>query len=248
MLRSLRSVAGCLLAFASAQAAVDVGPAMAPRMEFTPLQPGTYRLQAIQSVEDATLLDEHGRPQRLSALTKGKITLLTFFYSYCVDPLGCPFAHQTLSQLRDRILRDRELARDVRFVGISCDPTTDTPDVLARYAVDFTSSSRFEWRFLTARSVSALLPVLDDFGQDVSVEVDESGRPTRALHHMLKVFLIDPRGRVREIYSLAYIQPEVMLNDIWTLYFEPQTRSRDVRAAARLLGAGNLGPGFTTRP
>jgi cytochrome oxidase Cu insertion factor (SCO1/SenC/PrrC family) len=135
--------------------------------------------------------------------------------------------------LRDRILQDRELARDVRFVGISCDPSTDTPDVLARYAMDFTTESRFEWRFLTARSVSALLPVLDDFGQDVSLEVDVSGRPTRALHHMLKVFLLDPRGRVREIYSLAYIQPEVMLNDIRTLYLEPHTRAADAGSAAR---------------
>src|SRR6202140_5067416 len=248
MLRFSRSrVAACLLTFASPKAAVDVSPATAPRMEFTPLPPGTYHLQAIQSVEDATLLDERGRPVRLSALTRGKITLLTFFYTYCVDPLGCPFAHQTLTMLRDRILRDRGLARDVRFVGISCDPSTDTPDVLARYAMDFTTESRFEWRFLTARSVSALLPVLDDFGQDVSVEVDEGGRATRALHHMLKVFLIDPRGRVREIYSLAYLQPEVMLNDIWTLYFDPKTRSCEVRAAARLLGAGNPGPGSTGR-
>jgi len=164
MLRVSRRLAACLSILASAQAAVDVSPATAPRMEFTPLAPGTYQLQAIQSVEDATLLDERARPVRLSALTKGKITLLTFFYTYCVDPLGCPFAHQTLTLLRDRILRDRELAREVRFVGISCDPGTDTPDVLARYAMEFTRGSRLEWRFLTARSVSALLPVLDDFG------------------------------------------------------------------------------------
>src|SRR5260370_4680004 len=153
MLRSLRSsVAACLLTFASAQAAVDVSPATAPRMEFTPLPPGTYRLQAIQSVEDATLLDERGRAVRLSALTRGKITLLTFFYTYCVDPLGCPFAHQTLNLLHARILRDRDLERQVRFVGISCDPSTDTPDVRARHALDFTAESRFEGRLLTAQS------------------------------------------------------------------------------------------------
>src|ERR1700732_621135 len=186
MLRCLRSaVAASLLTLASAQAAVDVSPATAPRMEFTPLPPGTYDLQAIQSVEDATLLDERGRAVRLSALTRGKITLLTFFYTYCVDPLGCPFAHQTLTMLRDRILRDRELARDVRFVGISCDPSTDTPDVLARYAMDFTTESRFEWRFLTARSVSALLPVLEDFGQELSVEGDGRGGGAGAVDGML---------------------------------------------------------------
>src|SRR5260370_33399955 len=122
MLRFSSGVAACLLILASAQAAVDVSPPSAPRMEFTPLAPGTYQLPAIQSVEAATLLDERARPVRLSALTQGKITLLTIFYTYCVDPLGCPFAHQTLTLLRYPILQDPELARTVRFVGRSCAP------------------------------------------------------------------------------------------------------------------------------
>src|SRR5256714_11707344 len=187
MLRVSRRVAACLSILASAQAAVDVSPATAPRMEFTPLAPGTYQLQAIQSVEDATLLDERARPVRLSALTKGKITLLTFFYTYCVDPLGCPFAHQTLTLLRDRILRDRELAREVRFVGISCDPGTDTPDVLARYAMEFTRGSRLEWRLLTARGGSAPLPALAGFWPAVSGGGEEGRRPTRAPHDQLQL-------------------------------------------------------------
>jgi cytochrome oxidase Cu insertion factor (SCO1/SenC/PrrC family) len=78
-------------------------------------------------------------------------------------------------------------------------------------------SDRFEWQFLTARSVGELLPVLDGFGQDVSVVVDDRGQPTRTVDHMLKLFLIDRNGTVREIYSLAYLQPQVMLNDIKTL-------------------------------
>ena len=218
--RGLQTLAACLSISSGAQAAVDAGPATAPRMEFTPLPAGTYRLPEIQSVADATLVDEHGHPVRLSSVTNGKITLLTFFYTYCADPLGCPFVHETLTWLRGRIERDHELAHRVRFVAISCDPTTDTPEALARYAGGLADDSRFEWRFLTARSVSELLPVIDDFGQDVSVELDGSGRPTRALHHMLKVFLIDARGKVREIYSLAYLQPQVMLNDMRTLYLE----------------------------
>src|SRR6202030_2663487 len=157
MLRSLRcSVAACLLTFASAQAAVDVSPATAPRMEFTPLLPGTYRLQAIQSVEDATLLDERGRPVSLSALTRGKITLLTFFYTYCVDPLGCPFAHTTLANLRDRVRGDPALAGRVRFVSVSLDPTHDTPTAIASYGQEFTIDPKFEWRFVTARRVTEL--------------------------------------------------------------------------------------------
>ena len=203
-----------------AGAAVDPGKATAPRMEFVPPPPGSYKLQKIQRVADAVLLDSAGRSIKLSALTHGKITLLTFFYTYCADPLGCPFAHTTLAQLRDRVSGDRALAGRVRFVSVSLDPTHDTPAAIASYGQEFTSDPKFDWRFLTARRVPELLPVLDDFGQDVSVEMDENGRATRTLHHMLKMFLIDARGEVREIYTLAFLQPQVMFNDIKTLAIE----------------------------
>ena len=169
---------------------------------------------------DAVLLDSTGQGVRLAALTQGKITLLTFFYTYCADPLGCPFAHTTLAALRDRVRRDPALTGRVRFVSVSLDPTHDTPAAIAAYAGEFAVGPPFEWRFLTARSVPRLLPVLADFGQDVSVDMDERGRATRTLHHMLKMFLIDARREVREIYTLAYIQPPVIFNDIKTLALE----------------------------
>jgi protein SCO1 len=217
------AVAGvfCLCGIAGiAGAAIDPGKATAPRMEFVAPAPGSYKLQKIQRVTDAVLLDSSGHPVRLSALTHGKITLLTFFYTYCVDPLGCPFAHTTLAGLRDRVRSDRALAQRVRFISVSLDPTHDTPEVIADYGKEFTIDPRFDWRFLTTRRVPDLLPVLDDFGQDVSVELDENGHATRTLHHMLKMFLIDARGEVREIYTLSFLQPQVIFNDIKTLALE----------------------------
>jgi protein SCO1/2 len=208
----------------AAGAAEDPGKATAPRMEFVPPPPGSYTLQNIQRVADAVLLDDAGRAVRLSSLTRGKITLLTFFYTYCVDPLGCPFAHTTLADLRDRVSADPALFGRVRFVSVSLDPTHDTPAAIAGYAKEFTRPE-FEWRFLTARRVTELLPVLDDFGQDVSVETDENGRAARTMHHMLKMFLIDPHGEVREIYTLAFIQPPMMFNDIKTLALEAHIRT-----------------------
>jgi protein SCO1/2 len=203
-----------------AGAATDPGKATAPRMEFVAPPPGSYKLQKIQRVTDAILLDSSGRSVRLSALTHRKITLLTFFYTYCADPLGCPFAHTTLAGLRDRVRGDHTLAERVRFVSVSLDPTHDTPGVIAGYSKEFAVEPKFDWRFVTARRVPDLLPVLDDLGQDVSVEMDENGHATRTLHHMLKMFLIDARGEVREIYTLSYLQPQVMFNDIKTLALE----------------------------
>jgi protein SCO1/2 len=211
---SLYGIAGVAIA------AIDPGKATAPRMEFVPPPAGSYKLQKIQRVADAILLDSSGHSVRLSALTRSKITLLTFFYTYCVDPLGCPFAHTTLAALRDRVRADRALAQRVRFVSVSLDPTHDTPEVIASYSKEFAIDPQFDWRFLTARRVPDLLPVLDDFGQDVSVEMDANGHATRTLHHMLKMFLIDARGEVREIYTLSFLQPQVMFNDIKTLALE----------------------------
>jgi protein SCO1 len=225
-----------VLVLGVAAAAVDPGKAAAPRMEFEPPPPGSYQLQRIQPVTDAVLLDSAGRIVKLSALTRGKITLLTFFYTYCVDPLGCPFAHITLANLRDRVRGDRSLAGRVRFVSVSLDPTHDTPPAIASYEKEFTIDPQFEWRFLTARRVPELMPVLDDFGQDVSVETDENGRATRTLHHMLKMFLIDGRGEVREIYTLDFLQPQMMFNDIKTLALEAGAASA-VRSAGPAVGS-----------
>jgi len=214
------AAAGVICAAADAPGAVDPVPAVAPRLEFTPPRPGSYVLQKIQPIANATLLDGTGRPIRLSTATTGKITLLTFFYTYCADPLGCPFAYQTLMQVRRGVVGDSRLAQRVRFLSVSLDPTTDTPEVISRYRGMVMRDSRLEWDVLTARSVHDLLPVLDDFGQDVSVEQGADGAPRRTLHHMLKMFLIDRTGMIREIYTLAYLQPEVIRNDIRTLYLE----------------------------
>jgi cytochrome oxidase Cu insertion factor (SCO1/SenC/PrrC family) len=214
-----------------AMSAVDPGAATAPRMEFTPPRAGSYKLEKIQSVADATLLDPSGRPTRLSTLTTSKVTLLTFFYTYCVDPIGCPFAYHVLTDVRRRMLDDAGLARQVRFVSVSLDPTTDTPEAIGRYRDMATRDTRFEWDFLTSGSVRDLLPVLDDFGQDVSVERASDGTARRTLHHMLKMFLIDRDGNVREIYTLAYLHPAVIENDIRTLVMEQGADDR--RSAAR---------------
>jgi cytochrome oxidase Cu insertion factor (SCO1/SenC/PrrC family) len=215
------SVAVCGSTFAG----VDPGVATAPRLEFTPLQAGSYTLQRIQPIADATLLDAAARTVRLSSVTTSKLTLLTFFYSYCIDPIGCPFAFRALTDVRHRLLADPALARRVRFVGISLDPSTDTPEVIDNYRRMMLGASALEWDVLTAPSVRELLPVLDDFGQDVSIELGSDGIAQRTLHHMLKMFLIDARGNIREIYTLAYLQPAVIINDIKTLDIEERGRS-----------------------
>ena len=208
----------------AAWAAADPMQAHAPSMQFVPPAPGTYQLQRIQRTPDAVLRDARDRQRRLGTLTRGKVTLLTFFYTYCVDEWGCPFAYRTMVELRER-LTERGHAGRVRFVSISFDPTNDTPEMLRLYSGSLKAEVGLAWEFLTARSMDELLPLLENFGQDVSVEKDANGRPTRTINHMLKLFLIDRDGIVREIYALDYLHPAMMINDIETLLMEQNAKS-----------------------
>jgi cytochrome oxidase Cu insertion factor (SCO1/SenC/PrrC family) len=206
----------------AARSAADPTQPQVPQMQFVPPAAGSYQLQRIQRAPDALLLDAHARTRPLRELTRGKVTLLTFFYTYCTDPWGCPFAYTLMTQLRERLLAQPMAAGRVRFVSISFDPTNDTPETLRRHAGALRVDARLPWDFLTARSVGELLPLLDDFGQDVRVERDDRGRPLRTINHMLKLFLIDREGTVREIYALDYLHPDMMMNDIETLLLEEQ--------------------------
>jgi cytochrome oxidase Cu insertion factor (SCO1/SenC/PrrC family) len=217
---------------ARATAASDPGLPRAPQMQFVPPPAGSYALERIQPCPDADLLDSTAHRRRLSDVTRDKITLLTFFYTHCTDPLGCPFASGLMANLRDRILADPQLRANVRFVSISFDPSGDSPGELRRYAHGLADKEHFEWDFLTASSMNGLRPLLDDLGQDVRIEKDRDGQPVRAINHMLKLFLIDSRGTVREIYALDFLQPEVMLNDIRTLRMEAPVGSKHEAAAA----------------
>jgi protein SCO1 len=76
------------------------------------------------------------------------------------------------------------------------------------------------WHFLTTRSRTEIEPLVRGLGQDVSIPRAGAG----ALSHVLKVFLIDRRGSVREIYSTSFLQTQVLLNDIKTLLLEDRAQ------------------------
>ncbi len=191
-----------------------------PTQDFVANPPGSYALQAIQPAANGWVLEDNWRPRRLSGYTHGAVTLLSFVYTYCTDPIGCPLAYATMMDLKARVLADTGLRGKVRFVSLSFDPSNDTPDAMRQYGAEHANSSALPWHFLTTYSTRYLLPILAGYGQDVEVEVDTTGSPTRTRTHMLKLFLIDARGQVREIYSAAFLHPQVMFNDIKTLAME----------------------------
>lgn len=179
--------------------------------------PGAYVLQRIQRVPEAQLLDADGKPVALSSQVNGAVTALGFFYGHCEDAAGCPVAWSTFESARKAAESDPLLRNRLRLVFVSLDPERDTPSVLRILGSAERSGDAPPWIFLTGASAERLAPLLRAMGQDVGYELDALGRRTGAINHMLKVFLIDPDGWVREIYSTAFLTPENLLNDARTL-------------------------------
>lgn len=201
-------------------------PSSAPRQDFVAPAPGSYALPPIQPAADGWVLEGNRLPRRLSSYTHGAVTLLSFIYTYCTDQIGCPLAYATFDTIKRRALADPALRGQVRLVSLSFDPLNDTPEAMRAYGGEHARSTELPWHFLTTYSTKFLKPILDDFGQDVEIELDANGAPTRARAHMLKVFLLDRRGQVREIYSAAFLHPEVILNDLRTLVLEAARKSQ----------------------
>lgn len=55
---------------------------------------------------------------------------------------------------------------------------------------------------------------------------DDRGRATGAYRHVLKVFLVDARGFIRNIYSTGFLVPAVVVNDVTTVLGEDRQARR----------------------
>ena len=105
---------------------------------------------------------------------------------------------------------------------MSFDPDHDTPEVMAREAQALRGDQGADWRFLTARDKGELREILAAYDQRVLTKADPDD-PGGPLAHQLRVYLIDREQRIRNIYSLDFLDPRLVLADIRTLALEEET-------------------------
>jgi cytochrome c peroxidase len=226
MIRILATVVGLVL---GVPLALGHGPSpLAPgygELGYAVPTPGSYRLPPLGDAADGQVLDTRGNPRSLHELYNGRVVVLSFIYRSCDDVNGCPLAATVLHRIRQATAKDATLARTLRLISLSFDPERDTPEQMGRFAEGFHFSERgAEWLFLTSASQEMLAPILDAYGQSVLRESGADGGESGAFAHVLRVFLIDRRGRIRNIYSPSFLHPSLVLNDVRTLLME-ETRS-----------------------
>ena len=188
--------------------------------DYDPPAPGTYRLPIVKPAADGEVLDSQGEPLRLSELTHGRVTVMSFIYTRCAAAKACPMATGVLAQLHNLSAEDAALAKNLRLVSISFDPSGDTPSRMAAYSeLAHSNKSAAEWRFITTASQDKLQPIIDAYGQAVDRKKNPND-PTGPLNHTLRVFLIDRHGQIRNIYSSGTLDVRLVLADLKTLLAE----------------------------
>jgi cytochrome oxidase Cu insertion factor (SCO1/SenC/PrrC family) len=186
--------------------------------EYAPPAPGSYRLPPIDDVADHPLVGSTGQRTTLYALTRGRVAVVAFVYLSCAEATGCPVSLGVLHHLDDAIATDAALRDRVILVSLSFDPERDTPARLA--SARALHEPHTSWPFATAPDEATLAPLLADFGQPVARLRFPDGSWTGLYRHVLKVFLVDTRHRVRNVYSTGFLHPQLILNDMRTVLLD----------------------------
>ncbi len=214
-----------LCSFMAMGQARDKPPPLAPgygRLHFTAPPAGSYPLPVIDRAHDGQVIDRHGQALRLFDLMGDKIVLLSFIYTSCSNVNGCPLATAVFHRLASRLCQQPERARQLRLISLSFDPQQDTPDKMRQYAGHL-SCPDVDWHFLTTASERAIQPILAAYQQNVDKVYDRQGRFTGTFSHLLRVYLIDRKKNIRNIYSVDFLHPETLLNDVETLLLSADT-------------------------
>ena len=187
--------------------------------DFEPPVPGSYKLHPLKAAPDGTVLDHTSKAGRLSDILNEKISLVSFVYLLCSDEQGCPLAMATLFDIHEGSGEAAGLKDHVQLVTISFDPARDTPEALDAFAYPTLHGAdadrKLDWQFLTTRDETELEPIIEGFGQ----AVDRSG-DNDVINHLLRMFLVDREGQIRNVYGLGMLDPRLLMTDIETLLIE----------------------------
>lgn len=191
---------GCMLVTASMLPAADKA--------LDPLS-ANPRLSVIGPAPAFMLRDTSEREVRLADY-RGRVVLLAFVFTSCRGI--CPMISGQMAALQAALKQEGLFGAKAALLSVTVDPGTDTTAMLAKYARTY-GADPAGWRFLrdTPDKTRAVLKAYDEWTRLL---------PKGELDHPARVYLIDPEGKIREIYSLAFFNDRQARLDIIALLKE----------------------------
>ena len=221
------------------------------KLDFLTPVVGSYHLPIIHKAGNGSLIDKNHKALNLADILVNKITLLSFIYTTCSDQQGCPLATSVLQQISLNIEKNHsKIPKDFQIISLSFDPERDNPKVMHEYGKMFTDKAY--WYFLTTKNKQNLKPILKKYNQSILQEFDENGNGIGSISHVLRIFLIDENLNIRNIYSVSFMKPEVILSDIITLIIRKNkdtqvTQQNNYNKIISKHGAGDVKDGYDNK-
>jgi protein SCO1 len=140
---------------------------------------------------------------------KGTPYIVSFFFTMC--PSICIQQNQKLKELQNQFA-----GQDIKFIAISVDPETDTPERLREYATRFGADSK-QWLFLTGD-----LTYIRRIGAEIFQQ------PVDKQFHTERFALVDREGKIEGFYSW----PERKQMEKLVEQIEAMTQAKPVKEGA----------------
>ena len=173
--------------------------------------PKAETLPTIGPAPAFTLTAQDERRVSLSDL-RGKVVVLTFIYTTCVDT--CPLLTAKMAALQGRLGAD--FGSRVFFVSVTVDPERDTPARLKGYGA--AHGVKFEgWAFLTGTP-----PEIREMAKRYGIFYKKTAKGD--VDHTFLTSVIDPRGTLRVQYMGVRFEPTELLADIRSVLAETAKR------------------------
>jgi protein SCO1/2 len=153
-----------------------------------------------EKVPDFTLIDQNGKPVRLSQF-RGEPVAVTFVYTRCPVATACPVTVGKFSKIAAALAKEKFGT----LLAVTVDPAGDTPAVLKDYAARV-GADPTRWKFLTG-DPAAVARVAERFGV---LYYPDHGQ----IVHSQAVAVVDPDGRVANVYYGEEWEPEAVLQDL----------------------------------
>lgn len=141
---------------------------------------------------------------------KGRVALVSFIFTTCSG--SCPATTSRMVQVQQALKAKGHSPDLVRLLSITLDPVRDTPERLKGY-MQANAIDQATWTFLTGKP-EEVNKVVIDWGMWVKP------LPGGQLDHPSRIFLVDKKGRIREIYDLTFLRPAWVVKDIELLLAE----------------------------
>lgn len=141
------------------------------------------------AIDDLPLQDQSGANFAYRDFFHGRLSIVTFFYTRCMNPEKCSLTISKLARLQ-RLIRKTDLQSRINLAAFTYDPAYDRPERLHAYGLE--RGLRYDERNRLIRTLGPLTPLQRKFDLGVGFG------PSTVNRHSVELFVLDSAGAISQ--------------------------------------------------